>query len=113
MGYRIYAISPKQWQDYGYEWMNETMDEWYMDDFHYAHNIWPSWIEGYFVNAANERTYFPDDLKEFYSDITDAEDAKRVATKLESVSKDDINIKSFIEWLRFWAGKNAKFFLSS
>jgi hypothetical protein len=64
------------------------------------------------VNDADEKVYFPKDLEMFFYAIRGPDSAIKVADTLDAFAGQDRSVASFIEWLRFWAEKDAIFVLS-
>ena len=62
-----------------------------------------------------EKIILPKELKMFYFEIHDTQSASYMVEKLtELINKNDEcgEIKSFIEWLKYWTSKGAHFYLS-
>jgi hypothetical protein len=62
-----------------------------------------------------EKIILPKELKMFYFGIHDTQNASDMIEKLtEFINKNDEcgEIQSFIEWLKYWTSKGARFYLS-
>jgi len=62
-----------------------------------------------------EKIILPKELKMFYFEINNTQTASDMIEKLtELINKNDEcgEIKSFIEWLKYWTSKSAYFYLS-
>jgi hypothetical protein len=118
MGFDLYAIKNEHWEKYEYNTLSildEIEDDWYIDQkYDYSHGIWHSWREGYYEDTNYEKIILPKELKMFYFEINDTQSASDMVEKLtEFINKNDEcgEIKSFIEWLKYWIFKEASFYL--
>ena len=117
MGYDLYAIKPEHYDEFGYDVMKVFHklcdDEWYKSEqYDYCHRIWREWRNGFYCNNDGQSIYVPDDINNFFYYIHDSQNAYTVAAQLNDFAGNDINVKSFTEWLIFWADKGAMFHLS-
>jgi hypothetical protein len=116
MGYDLYVIKSEHDVMYGNHALSELhnfKDEWYIDkDHEYSHRIWREWRNGFYEDENGNKVAFPEVLNMFFYEIHCPITAIEVADKLDAFAGSDIDIGSFTEWLRFWAGKDARFALS-
>jgi hypothetical protein len=119
MGIDLYAIKPEHWEKYEYDTLSilhKFEDDWYKDEnYDYSYRIWHTWREGYYDDSNYEKVKLPRELEMFYYEIHDTQSAVIMIQKLtEFINKNDEygELKSFIEWLKHWASKGARFDLS-
>ena len=119
MGYELYAIKPEHWEKYGPESMDVlhdliATDKWYTDSARATyHKISRSWRAAYSEDDDGNREDFPDSLEGFYFCVHDPTSAKTTAYDLEDFAGGkDRKVTEFVRWLRFWADKDARFYLS-
>ena len=88
------------------------LDDWYINDaFSYSHKIYSTWQCNFYYNGNAEKIYFPEHLKTFYNNIIDKHSATNVSILLDKLSTNDHHVQHFINWLNFWADKNAMFYV--
>ena len=114
MGFDLYAIKHEHWKKYEYNILSildEIIDDWYIvkkyDDCLGIRSIWR---DGYYEDLNYEKIKLPDELYMFYwqSEIDMIDKLTNFINKNDECGE----IKSFVEWLKYWTSKGACFYLS-
>ncbi len=115
MTYDLFAIRKEDFDNYGNNILQHVnfQDIWYQNNnFNYSHSIWKCWRQNYFVEPYVRENCIPNNLQYFYDKIFDKKSAYEFIDKVKNYRENYIDLKNFVFWLKFWADKDAHFYLS-